>query len=121
MRPKYRLVVILLFVLSRGYAQQTPLQGTVTDAHTGKPIAGATISIPAKNFFFPADDEGKYDITDNSVASIDTISISAIGYITLRLPVNGLARPAISKLTPYITLLNEVKIGAKPSVIVTVG
>src|SRR5476651_579353 len=121
MRVKQLLVVTLLFALSRGHAQQVKLQGSVADAQTGKPVAGATIGIAAKNFFFPADDNGKYEIADSRITINDTISISSIGYITQKMVVKGLAQPILIKLMPYVTALKEVKVGLKPAGIVMVG
>ncbi|MES2274601.1 MAG: carboxypeptidase-like regulatory domain-containing protein [Bacteroidota bacterium] len=120
MRP-ILLLLILLFWATSTHAQQIPLHGSVVDAQSGKPITAATIGIVAKNFFYPANDEGKFNIPNHPAIATDTISISSVGYHTHKILARDITAGITIKLTPYVTALNEVKIAYKKPVIVKAG
>src|SRR5476651_2130518 len=109
MQSKY-LALLLLFTSSASFAQQTHLQGSIIAMQTGKPIAGATISILAKNFFYPADDEGRFDIPDFRFQGTDTVMISCVGYQSRKIMVDSLRAHAVIQLNTAITALNEVTV-----------
>jgi len=106
------LVFLLLFAIQTR-AQPIHLQGSIVDSQTGKPIPSATLSVAAKNFFYPADDSGKFSIDDQKFDKADTLSISCIGYQTQKMLVEDIVQNAFVKLSPAMMMLNEVKVGYK--------
>jgi hypothetical protein len=61
-------------------APTAPLSGTVTDATTGAPIAGATVWLPGMTTAVATDANGRYLIPAAAVATYPTLKVSAAGY-----------------------------------------
>lgn len=77
----YIILIIFLFICNPVFAQQSGLiSGTVQDVHTGKAIAGATITVNDQLIHTLSDTSGRFRI----VVPVGTYKISAsnIGYIT---------------------------------------
>jgi hypothetical protein len=108
---KFKYLLILFLNISVAYGQQGYLQGHVVDAQSGLPIADANISVPAKNLFYPTNNEGEFNIIDNSISKTDSINISCIGYQTLKVKYSDLTPGGNIKLTVLVKVLREVKIG----------
>ncbi|QKJ31658.1 carboxypeptidase-like regulatory domain-containing protein [Mucilaginibacter mali] len=113
--------LVVFFSLFSITAHAQHLQGNVIDGQTNQTIPGATISIASKNFFYPADNDGKFDISDSRIQSTDTISISCVGYITQKMVVRDFGQETVVKLQPFTTQLKEVKVGYTKSQIINVG
>ncbi|MDE6741039.1 MAG: carboxypeptidase-like regulatory domain-containing protein [Muribaculaceae bacterium] len=77
------IICILLGLLSLTAATPSELRGTVKDAQTGEPIAGAIVK--AKGVFTSTD--GKGDFILKLKADIDSLSFRSMGYESLTLPV----------------------------------
>jgi hypothetical protein len=105
--------IFLLIFSTLAHTEPIHLQAHIVDAQTEKPIPGATVSVPDKNFFYPADNEGKFTIDDDRLVPEDTLSISCIGYQTVKIPVKAFVSDIAVRLLPIVTVLNEVKVGYK--------
>jgi TonB-linked SusC/RagA family outer membrane protein len=81
------------------------ITGTITDANSGTPLQGATISVKNSNVNTTSDGDGKFSITVPSDDAI--IDISFVGYVTLSLPVRG-QNSIVVKLNKDINSLDEV-------------
>jgi hypothetical protein len=108
---KFRCLLVLLLNISVVYAQQVHLQGYVVDAQTGLPVGEATIGVPQKNLFYPTNNKGEFDISDDKIAKTDSMSISCIGYQTQKLKVADFKAGTVVKLSVMVKVLREVKIG----------
>ena len=97
--------------ISVAYAQQVHLQGYVVDAQTGLPVGEATIGVPEKNLFYPTNNKGEFDISDDKIAKTDSVSVSCIGYQTQKLKAADFRAETIIKLATLVKVLREVKIG----------
>jgi hypothetical protein len=67
LKMKLKTLILLLLSTTLLHAQQINLKGTVIDARSNLPVAATTISIINKNIFCPADDEGKFSITNKPI------------------------------------------------------
>jgi hypothetical protein len=108
---KLKYLLILLLNISIAYGQRGYLQGHVVDAQSGLPIADANICVPAKNLYYPTNNEGEFNIIDNSIAKKDSINISCVGYQTLKVKYSDLKPGGDIKLITAVKVLREVKIG----------
>ncbi len=68
----------LLFV-SSAHAQQATISGRVTDAASGRPIAGARVSVTGVNLAAQTNTDGVYTIR-GSVPSAATVRVNSLGY-----------------------------------------
>jgi hypothetical protein len=119
MNFKYPFIFLLNITIA--HAQQIHLQGSVADAKTNQPIAAATISIQSKNFFYPADNEGKFNITTNKLTGTDSVGFSCIGYQTKKIKVGDIPSNIVIKLSPMVNMLQEVKVGINAPALIKVG
>ena len=95
---------VCLLITGNAFAQQT-ISGTIKDAGSGNPLAGATIGIKGANKNTVSDDKGAFTIAvpgNNSV-----IVISYVGYVTQEVPVGSRTGFDIS-LVPASGELNQV-------------
>jgi len=86
------------------------ISGTVTDAETGQPIAGATIKVKGENVGSIADSKGEFRITGYS-AEEPTLVVSVIGY--------HVAYKTVESGTAEIEFVLEPKVLRGQDVIVT--
>jgi CarboxypepD_reg-like domain len=119
MKVKYLLILFLNITIA--HAQQIHLKGSIVDAQSGLPIPNATVSVPYKNLFYPTNNEGKYDISDDKIAQTDSIGISCIGYKTQTVRVNNLEPGGTIKLALLVKALQGVKIGINPPALTKCG
>ncbi|MCS6904385.1 MAG: TonB-dependent receptor [Bacteroidia bacterium] len=81
----HKIILILLFVLfylsNTLLAQTGTLQGSIVDAVTNEPLAGAVITIEGTPFGAVADEEGKYVIR-NIPQGVYSVKVSYVGYET---------------------------------------
>jgi len=67
------------------YAQQIQIAGKITDSN-GKPISGVTINVKGANQGTSTNENGLFTLNANANA---TLSISAVGYSSQEVQVNG--------------------------------
>lgn len=81
------LFIFLLFSAAVAQAQEITVQGTVTDAQTGKPVVGVNILVAGTSTGTTTDIDGHYSLTVSSQQ--DTLRFSYIGYKAKTVPING--------------------------------
>lgn len=79
--------------------------GVVTDASSGAPLQGATVTVKNSTTATSSDADGKFSITVPSDDAI--VDITFVGYVTLSVPVKGLNTLSV-KLNKDINSLDEV-------------
>lgn len=101
------LSLLVLGVLSplAAFGQSGVLRGTVTDAQTGEPLAGATVVFEGTSIGAATSLDGEYRIPQAPAGS-RTIVVSYLGYTTQRLPVDVRA-----------DVVNERDIALRPDVL----
>jgi outer membrane receptor protein involved in Fe transport len=105
---KKLLFIILLLSSVNLFAQETKLTGTITDAATGSPVVGASISIKNKLTGTITNSKGDYSLNINKIKPPFILVISAVGYEVQESPVNNLGGGISLKLQPKSIVLNEV-------------
>ena len=100
---KLYLLGIGLFIALSVFAQTT-LTGKVTDAQTGLPITGASITVKGEKKGVVSDADGNYSIVLSATSK--TINVTFIGYAEQEIPVTG--STADVALTQISKALNEV-------------
>jgi TonB-dependent starch-binding outer membrane protein SusC len=86
-------------------SQQVKVTGTITDSITGDGLIGVNVLVDETTIGVVTDKNGKYSITVPSITSV--LKISYIGYITQKIPINGMSVIDV-KLTSDIRALDEV-------------
>lgn len=79
--------------------------GVVTDASSGAPLQGATVTVKNTTTATSSDADGKFSITVPSDDAV--VDITFVGYVTLSVPVKGLNTLSV-KLNKDINSLDEV-------------
>src|ERR1700709_1063511 len=92
----------LLVLPALGYAQGTPITGTITDAG-GAPIAGASIIIKSTSRGTSSDAEGKFKL---SVSPGAVLIISSTGFSNQNVPVTAGTSDLTIKLQEDVTHLD---------------
>lgn len=90
---------------SNGIPPPKTVTGVITDAGSGAPLQGATISVKNTNTSTTSDADGKFSIVVPSEDAV--IDISYIGYVNLSVPVRGQNSVNV-KLNKDINSLDEV-------------
>jgi len=86
-------------------SQQTKITGTITDATTGEKLIGVNVVVEGTTTGVSSDLNGKFSI---EVPDLNVVlQISYIGYLTKKIPLNGMTVIDIT-LTPDIQALEEV-------------
>ncbi len=81
------------------------ITGVVTDASSGAPLQGATVTVKNTSTAISSDADGKFSITVPSDDAV--VDIMFVGYVTLSVPVKGLNTLSV-KLNKDINSLDEV-------------
>jgi hypothetical protein len=113
---KYTIVFLLLLLLcSSMSAQHIPLTGIVQAETTGLPLPYTNIGIRNKNIGTASDDKGQFTLKLDQQHLQDTLTISAIGYQELAIPVATLAtmHPLKLQLKEKVTALQEVVVSSR--------
>ncbi len=117
--PVFLCLVFSVSGLPPGYATELPpgrtevpaaqtIQGKITDANTGSPLSGATISVKGTNTSTSSDATGNYSVSVANDAAV--LVVSFVGYTTQELPVQGkttvnfLLVPASGDLTQVVVV-----------------
>ncbi|HNP85137.1 MAG TPA: putative glycoside hydrolase [Kouleothrix sp.] len=93
-------VVALIFLLAACGGPDVPLNGTVLDAYTGKPVTAAKVNIAGAQAV--TDTGGKYQLT--SWRQDGTLEIAADGYEPVKIALAG--QPQLAKPTPPAATLD---------------
>lgn len=100
---------LMLLVGTQAFAQRTiDVTGTVTDAK-GEPIIGVGVLVPGTTIGDISDTDGKYKI--HAVPTDATLTVSAIGYVTQQVPVQGRKVIDVVLAEDYLSLDDAVVIG----------
>lgn len=84
---RYALVFLFQFVALAAMAQNKTVSGKVTDASTGTPLAGATVSAKGANKTVVSDPSGNFTIDVPS--SVNQLTISFTGYTSMDVNITG--------------------------------
>ncbi len=103
------LLSFLLLLISRALFAQVTVSGIVTDSMSFSAVRGANVTVGDDHTV--TDDNGRFALKRSS-SSADTLSISAIGYRTLRVPVVVFKSGTTLSLSPQQTQLADVVINA---------
>ncbi|TDQ80223.1 SusC/RagA family TonB-linked outer membrane protein [Sphingobacterium yanglingense] len=98
------LLVLFLCVSLNSWAQQRTYQGTVKEASTGSPIAGATVQIVGKRQSTSSDRNGQFSIEANST---DILRLTSVGWKTVTETL-GNQQTLLFQLEPDETSLGEI-------------
>ncbi|WP_138992428.1 TonB-dependent receptor [Larkinella sp. C7] len=104
----------LLFVLllsGTSFAQQTRLSGTLTDADTKAPLAGASIQIKDQLTGTTADALGQFTLTTNRRGPW-TLVVTMVGYERQLVPVTNAGQPVTVSLKVSTQVLQDVVVAA---------
>ncbi|RYY68133.1 MAG: carboxypeptidase-like regulatory domain-containing protein [Chitinophagaceae bacterium] len=77
--------LILLLTASAVFSQS--IEGTVLDKRDNKPLSNVSISISKKKSGFLSDQKGHFKMAATKLKKSDTLYLSSIGYMTLKVPV----------------------------------
>lgn len=105
---KKLLFIILLLCSINLFAQEIKITGNITDATTGKPVSGASISVKGKLTGTTTDSKGNYTLNANKLKLPFTIIISAVGFEVQESQVTSANNDISIKLTQKAIVLNEV-------------
>ncbi|MCF2497941.1 TonB-dependent receptor [Dyadobacter chenhuakuii] len=115
-----RILLCLLFFAQAGFAQNftSTIRGTVQDADTKSPLAGATVSVISPQTGTITDAQGAFRF-DNLPTGRYQLSVSYVGYETVRIPEllleSGKENVQQIRLAPAGKQLNEATVtGARP-------
>jgi len=100
----FRLFILLVLLHAKAFSQETvPVRGKVVDGQTGKPIAGATISVSGTSASTSSAGDGSFAFS--SVQKNAVLVASFLGYQSQRLPAGGFVE---FRLTPSSSALEDV-------------
>jgi hypothetical protein len=105
---KFKLFLFLIFLHLSLFAQRNAISITVKDDATKKNIEWASLSVN-KKYFLSANEEGSISLDINQAIETDSITISALGYISKTYIFRQLKEETkIVYLSPDVQVLNEV-------------
>lgn len=111
MKKTLLLFNLLLLLCYSALAQETNISGTLTDAETRSPIAGANIVIKGKLTGTTSDSEGRYSLS-TSIKLPFTLAISLLGYQKQEVEITEANQTVSVSLTPSAEILNEMVFSA---------
>ncbi|MBX2920578.1 MAG: TonB-dependent receptor [Chitinophagaceae bacterium] len=104
--------IFFLFFSVTAFAQEIKINGNVTDAATGEPIAGASITVKDKLTGTITDAKGNFSLALNKVKLPVTIVVSGTGFDNEEIPVSDAQQSISVQLKQKQGLLNEVVFAA---------
>ncbi|MGN6438192.1 MAG: TonB-dependent receptor [Agriterribacter sp.] len=109
---KQLLTILFLSLFITAYGQHTTITGNVTDAATGEPIAGASITVKDKLTGTVTDIRGNFTLMLNRIKLPVTVTVSATGFGSEEMLISDNQQAVKVKLTQKQGLLNEVVFAA---------
>ncbi len=109
-----RTFLLLLALLTSGVVRAqsgNTVRGRVVDGKTGEPLPYATLYAPAQKTGTLANETGRFSLRLGSFGSGDVMTVSLVGYQTLRLPLQKILSESgeqTLRLQPAANTLNEV-------------
>ncbi|GAB3892603.1 TonB-dependent receptor [Larkinella knui] len=105
------LLGLLTVVGTAAFAQQTRLRGTLTDAETRAPLAGATVTLKDQLTGTTADADGQFNLTTNRRGPW-TLVVTMVGYEKQLVPVTNAGQPVAVALKVSTQVLQDVVVAA---------
>lgn len=104
------LVFLFSAVLSLPANAQQVIEGTTLNADSGDPVPYVNIGIAAQGTGTVSDASGSYRLT--YLAEADSVTISAIGFDTVKIPVSGLLLNPVVRLNPAVYEMDDLVVTA---------
>lgn len=105
-------MLVLSILTSSAFAQNRTIRGTVTDAETQEPLPGITILLQGTAKGVATDTDGEFELTlTQTEFENGTLLISAVGYVTQEVPIQGRQQFNI-QLVPDVALLDDIVVVA---------
>ena len=101
--------LFLIIFLGNGYSQERTISGSVTDAATGEPLLGVTVSVEGTTNGIVTDINGKYSLSNVNEDAV--LIFSMMGYLTEYVPIQGKEEVDISLVIDIQELDEVVVIG----------
>ena len=95
----------IIFCFLQSIAQQRTISGKVTDASTGQPVVGTTVSVKGSKLATQTDNEGNYSISVPNSAK--ALIFTTVGFESQDILINGQDQISVS-LKTTVSNLNEV-------------
>lgn len=90
------------------FAQETKISGKITDAETGKPLAGTSINVKGKLIGTVTGEEGTFQLTVNKLKLPFSILISSVSHENKEVQITRENQDVTLSLASKTALLNEV-------------
>jgi hypothetical protein len=104
---RFLLICILLSSVQL-FGQETKIAGSITDASTGHPVSGASITVKDKLIGTTTDAKGNYTLNVSKIKLPFTLVFSSISHEQKQVQVNRVNEAITISLSPRTVLLNEV-------------
>ncbi|HEU4470891.1 MAG TPA: serine hydrolase [Flavisolibacter sp.] len=98
------------FLLKAQDISYQTVQGTVVHAATGEAVPMATVSLPSMGLATMTNTSGRFSLSIPANGKADSISVSHIGFETIKLPLRTDGSLLTVRLIPYTNLMSEVLI-----------
>jgi len=108
-KSKVYLILILMLMASRSYAQPTQVSGRIIDLETGLPIPYVNLMFQNTWIGALSDSLGRFDLI--SKQKVDSLSFSTVGYLSKTIKVQaGMNKDIVVSLKPDLVKLAEVEV-----------
>ena len=104
LRVRRLLTCVLMMLSMTAWAQNKTVTGNVTDAQSGEPLIGATITVAGTAGGVVTDYDGNFSIT--VAPATKQLTVSYVGYVTQQVAIKG--NKADVKLEPDSKVISEV-------------
>jgi hypothetical protein len=105
-------ILLLLFTLLQDLKAQTFQTGTIIDAYTKEPIAGATVYINNSQFFTTSNESGKFQFPFSPGNTI-TLVVTHVGYQKATADYHASSNHPVIRLSTKTRTMNEVVVKGK--------
>ncbi|MEP6949757.1 MAG: carboxypeptidase-like regulatory domain-containing protein, partial [Ginsengibacter sp.] len=91
------------------FAQQKTISGSVTEASTGKPVIGTTVSVKGSNVATQTNEQGSFTLSVPNSAK--TLTVTSVGFESQEISINGQSQIAVLLKTATSSLNEVVVVG----------